>query len=63
MALGDGTIDLLRALELIRGKSNLDRLILEIPVEEERDEAATLEKEDDFIQRSVGYARDVLKIC
>ena len=68
VALGDGMIDLKTILEILIEDSKLDRIMLEIPVEKVSfpnglvDDKATLAKEDDFIRRSVVYARDVLKI-
>ncbi|MBN1350674.1 sugar phosphate isomerase/epimerase [candidate division KSB1 bacterium] len=62
VALGDGNINLQAALKLITEKSDLDCIILEIPVEAEFAENATLKKEYDYIRRSVQYARDVLGI-
>ena len=62
VALGDGNLDLNEAFKILIEKTNLDRIILEIPVEVERDEIVSLTKEDDFVKRSVIYARNVLKI-
>ena len=62
VALGDGNIDLHAALRILKEKANLDRIILEIPVEAGADEKRTLEKEDDCVRRSVEFARHVLKI-
>ncbi|MCI0513509.1 sugar phosphate isomerase/epimerase [candidate division KSB1 bacterium] len=62
VALGEGCIDLPIALRLLIEKNKLDRIVLEIPVAAEGDEKATLQKEDHIIQRSVQYAREVLKI-
>lgn len=62
VALGDGVIDLKAILKILKEKSKLDRIMLEIPVEKEGTEKATLEKEDDYVRRSVLYARDVLGI-
>ena len=62
VALGDGMIDLQAILEILVTESRLDRIMLEVPVEKEATEDATLAKEDDFVRRSVLYARDVLGI-
>lgn len=57
VALGDGVIDLAAAMKLLRSKTGLDRIILEIPVEAAGGERAALAREDDFVRRSVRYAR------
>ena len=68
VALGDGMIDLKAILKILVKDSKLDRIMLEIPVEKASfpnglvDDKITLAKEDDFMRRSVVYARDVLKI-
>lgn len=62
VALGDGVIDLKAILDILIDEAHLDRITLEIPVEQEATEALTLKKEDDLIQRSVTYAREVLGI-
>jgi sugar phosphate isomerase/epimerase len=62
VALGDGNIDLFQPLKILKEKTYLDRIILEIPVEAEREEIPSLKKEDDFVKRSVIYARNVLEI-
>jgi 3-oxoisoapionate decarboxylase len=61
-ALGDGNIDLPKALKILQQKTNLDKIILEIPVEAGSDEEKTLRNEEKIIQRSVDFARNVLKI-
>ncbi len=62
VALGDGNIDLSSALKILKEKTTLDKIILEIPVEAGSNEDITLRNEDEIIQRSVEYARNVLKI-
>jgi sugar phosphate isomerase/epimerase len=62
VALGEGCLDLPAALQLLIEKTTLDRIVLEIPVEAEVDQTATLQKEDRIIRHSVQYARDILKI-
>jgi len=57
VALGDGVIDLPAAVKLLRTKTNLDRIILEIPVEAAGGERTALAREDDYVRRSVRYAR------
>jgi sugar phosphate isomerase/epimerase len=57
VALGDGVIDLPAAMKLLRTRTSLDRIILEIPVEAEGGERSALAREDDFVHRSVRYAR------
>ena len=62
VALGDGMIDIKAILDILKKESKLDRIMLEIPVEKEESESATLAKEDDFVRRSARYAREVLGI-
>lgn len=62
VALGDGNIDLQRALSILNQKANLDKIILELPVEAGSDEAEAIRNEDDIVRRSVRYARDILGI-
>lgn len=62
VALGDGAIDLNAILKILTEKSKLDRIMLEIPIEPEGDEAATLKKENDAVEKSALYARNVLGI-
>ena len=62
VALGDGHIDLPLALNILKEKTMLDKIILEIPVEAEKNETAAINKEDSYIRKSVEYAREVLKI-
>lgn len=59
---GEGNINLHRALEIIENNADLDKIILEIPVEAGADEKSSLEKEERIILKSVRYAREVLKI-
>jgi len=61
-ALGDGVIDLAAALRLLKAKTRLDRIILEIPCPADAKPKQTLEKEDEMVIRSVAYARRMLKI-
>lgn len=63
VALGDGMIDLKAILAVLVSESHLDRIMLEVPVEKEATEEATLKKEDDFVRKSVLYARETLGIC
>jgi sugar phosphate isomerase/epimerase len=68
VALGDGMIDLKAILKILVKDAKLDRIMLEIPVEKASfpnglvDDKTSLAREDDFMRRSVIYARDVLKI-
>jgi 3-oxoisoapionate decarboxylase len=62
VVLGDGNIDLQKALKILQQKTNLDKIILEIPVEAGVKESETLQKEEYIIERSVDYARNVLGI-
>lgn len=61
-ALGNGNIDLRAALKILTEKTNLDKIILEIPVEAESEEQTALKKEDTIVLKSVEYARDMLNI-
>lgn len=61
-ALGDGVIDLAAALRLLKAKTSLDRIILEIPCPAAAKLPQTLEKEDEMVSRSVAFARRVLRI-
>ena len=58
--LGKGSIDLKAIADILINESKLDRIMLELPVEKEATEAATLKKEDDCVVESVAYARNVL---
>ena len=60
VALGDGNIDIQKALKILIKKTTLDKIILEIPVEAEHDEFTSLAKENDFVEKSITYARKVL---
>ena len=62
VALGEGNIDLFSALKILKEKTSLDKIILEIPVEAEAEESETLKKEDSIIRQSVDFARNVLKV-
>jgi sugar phosphate isomerase/epimerase len=62
VALGDGAIDLRAILNILVNEAHLDRIMLEVPVEKEANEEATLKKEDDFVRQSVLYARETLGI-
>ena len=62
VALGHGAIDLRAILRILIDEAHLDRITLEIPVEQEATEALTLKKEDDLVRASVIYAREVLGI-
>ena len=57
VALGDGVIDLPAAVKLLRTRTTLDRIILEIPVEAANGERPALAREDEYVRRSVRYAR------
>lgn len=57
VALGDGGIDLAEAMALLRAHSNLDRIVLEIPIEARGNSRQALAHEDDCVRRSVHYAR------
>ncbi len=56
--IGEGVIDLDRIFDIIVARSKLDRLILEIPVEKEMSESASLEKEEEIIKKSVDFVRE-----
>ena len=58
--LGQGVLPLEEMLRIIEQKSNLERLILEIPIEAEKDEQQTLQKEEQAVKNSVAYCRNVL---
>jgi sugar phosphate isomerase/epimerase len=60
VALGEGIIDLPATLKLLRARSALDRIILEIPVEARGDEQQALAFEDECVRRSVAFARHQL---
>lgn len=60
--LGQGIIDLKGILDILKNSSKLERIILEIPVEKESNEEATLKKENSYVEESIRYARDVLSI-
>lgn len=60
--LGEGKIDLKAITKILLEDSKLDRIMLEIPVQKEVIEKATLAKEDDYVRKSVIYAREVLEI-
>ncbi len=60
VALGDGAIDLETILDILIDEAHLDRIMLEVPVEQEATEEATLKKEDDMVRKSVLYAKEVL---
>jgi 3-oxoisoapionate decarboxylase len=57
VALGEGIIDLPAAVKLLRSAPALDRIILEIPIEAQADEAAALAHEDRCVRRSVRHVR------
>lgn len=57
VALGDGVIDLPAAVKLLRTKTALDCIILEIPVEAAGGQRRALAREDEFVRRSMWYAR------
>jgi sugar phosphate isomerase/epimerase len=57
VALGDGVIDLPAAVKLLRTRTTLDRFILEIPVEAANGERPALAREDEYVRRSVRFAR------
>src|SRR5699024_6759275 len=58
--LGKGSIDLKAIVDILINESKLDRIMLELPVEKEATEAATLKKEDDCVAESVAYGRNIL---
>ncbi len=62
VALGEGNIDLAAGSKILKETTNLDKIILELPIEAQSDELLTLRTEDEIVTRSVQYARDVLKI-
>lgn len=63
VALGDGYVDLPAVLKVIRTRSPLDRIILEIPIEARSGASAraNLDHEDDCVCRSVLRARALLR--
>jgi len=60
VALGDGNIDIQKAMKIFLEKTNLDRIILEIPVEATDNENDSLAREDEFVEKSICYARKIL---
>lgn len=60
VALGDGNIDIQKAMKIFLEKTDLDRIILEIPVEATDDENDSLARENYFVERSIFYFREVL---
>ncbi|OUN83204.1 hypothetical protein B5G03_15700 [Gemmiger sp. An50] len=58
--LGKGSIDPKAIVDILINESKLDRIMLELPVEKEATEAATLKKEDDCVAERVAYARNIL---
>lgn len=60
--LGQGILPLKEMLDIITQQTSLDRLVLEIPIEAEKDEKKTLQKEEQVISESVKYCRDVLHV-
>jgi len=60
--LGQGVLPLEIMLDIIEQESGLDRLILEIPIEAEKDEQETLRKEERAVANSVVYCREVLEV-
>jgi len=61
VALGDGNIDIQKALKIIIEKTRLNRIILEIPVEADASESESLAKENDFVERSIFFVRKILE--
>ena len=62
VALGDGKIDLKGVLDILVNESKLDRIMLEIPIEQLETEEKTLKNEHEIVKKSVIYARKVLNI-
>lgn len=60
--LGEGKIDLAAVVDILANVSNLDRIMLEIPVEKCNTEQETLKYEDDTVRKSILYAREKLGI-
>lgn len=61
--LGEGVIELEEILNILKQESKLESIMLEIPVEKENNETASLNKENEYVEKSVNYARTVLGIC
>lgn len=62
VTFGEGKIDLKAILKILLEECRLDRIMLEIPVQKEDTEEATLAKEDYIVRKSVQYCREVLGI-
>lgn len=62
VALGEGNIDLISITKILNRKTKLNHIILELPVEAEKDEISTLKKEDKIVRKSVYYAKEILNI-
>jgi sugar phosphate isomerase/epimerase len=60
VACGDGKIDLRAIVKILLEECHLDRIMLELPVQKEATEEATLAKEDLIVRKSVKYCREVL---
>ena len=58
--LGEGVIDLHSIVRMLRDQVGLEYIVLEVPVEKENYEQATIAKEDDFVRRSLKYAHEQL---
>ena len=58
--LGEGVIDLLRIVRILRDQVGFEYIVLEVPVEKENNEQATLVKEDDFVRCNLQYAHEQL---
>jgi len=63
VALGDGDIDLKRAYEIIRDRSSMNRINIEVELDAGSDEPPEARRrERDAVERSIQYCRDVLGI-
>ena len=63
VACGDGDIDLLRALEIFKTTSSMERINIEVEWDSGTDGPETArQKEYDAVMKSIRYCRDVLKI-
>jgi len=63
VALGEGDIDLKRAYEIIRDRSSMNRINIEVELDAGSDEPPEARRrERDAVERSIQYCRDVLGI-
>jgi sugar phosphate isomerase/epimerase len=60
VALGKGVLPLDELFRLIKDQGEVDRLILELPMEPGHTERQSLEQEDEAVRMSVAYLRERL---